>query len=154
MEGALCLRQQRRHPLTKMPPVHCRPLATFRLQGLEESTGVRKSGKEGDCRALDWEALEVGQRSGKGTDDPWSPGSHIWCLPTPLFSALLHTLMLTGLRAWEPEWKTQLLTQPPPTSCQSRAGDRQTPHTFLYIPLPTSRTKGSQVVIFLAPTPL
>lgn len=53
-----------------------------------------------------------------------------------LLFSVLHTLTLTGLRAWEPEWKTQLLTQPPPTSCQSRAGDRQTPHTSLYIPLP------------------
>lgn len=50
----------------KMPPFRCRPLVISRLQGSEESTGLRKSGKGGDCRALDWEVLEIGQRPGRG----------------------------------------------------------------------------------------
>lgn len=95
------------------------------------------SWKEQNCRALDREALDITQRPRQGkvlmahgppkaTSGPcrllWSPSSSICLTPT-------------GLRAWEPEGKAQLLTT---ASCYKRLvqGKRQTDTS--HIPLYTS----------------
>lgn len=66
-------------PLAKTPPCHRRWLATFTLQGLEESTGLRMSGKNGTAE----EAFDIGQAR-RGTDGPWSPESHVWSPQAPV----------------------------------------------------------------------